>query len=137
MTWEEILIENDIIRKVSNYIGFASGEIPNLPKYILDESALKRECYLVKMHKCPLCGSKNITIKKVCKNGGMDGSYYDWNIRCNECRAVNVDYAADEFHGRKFYKTIEDAITAWNEVCEMFLKVKAEERKMNNDSAKM
>ena len=52
-------------------------------------------------------------IKKVAQNGGMDGTYWNWKLTCNEC-GLTKTYAADGFYGRK-YKTFEEVIDDWNE----------------------
>lgn len=55
-------------------------------------------------HPCPVCGNE-VTIEKERQNGGMDDSYYDWKITCNNCHLINVYYPADCFYGRDYYET--------------------------------
>lgn len=61
---------------------------------------------------CPFCGNKDITIKKVSNNAGMDGSYDNWLIKCGVCFA-EMNIPADNFYEREYY-TEEEAITMWN-----------------------
>ncbi len=80
----------------------------------MKETELKlRPCY---------CGGE-IKIKKVAQNGGMDGTYYDWELSCSKC-GLTKTYAADGFYGRK-YKTLEEVVDDWNK--------KREESKTRND----
>lgn len=71
-------------------------------------------------HPCPLCKSREITITKESTNQGMDGHSDDWYIRCNHCGLVKTYLAADDFYGRQYYKTMDDAIRRWNEMCEPY-----------------
>ena len=57
--------------------------------------------------KCPICNNE-ITIKKKWESSGMDGSYQDWDCYCNNCRMFHAVFAADNFYGRKYCKTIEE-----------------------------
>jgi hypothetical protein len=74
----------------------------------------------IEPHPCPLCKSKKITIIKESTNQGMDGHSDDWCIRCDDCGLVRTYLAADNFYGRKYYKTMDDAIKRWNELCEHY-----------------
>ena len=65
----------------------------------------------LKLRPC-YCGGE-MKIKKVAQNGGMDGTYWNWKLTCNEC-GLTKTYAADGFYGRK-YKTFEEVIDDWNE----------------------
>ena len=64
----------------------------------------------LKLHPC-YCGGE-MEIKKVAQNGGMDGTYWDWELTCKKC-GLTMTYAADGFYGRK-YKTFEEVIDDWN-----------------------
>lgn len=64
----------------------------------------------LKLHPC-YCGGK-MEIEKVAQNGGMDGTYWNWELRCNKC-GLTKTYAADGFYGRE-YKTLEEAVDDWN-----------------------
>ena len=68
---------------------------------------------------CPLCKSQ-ITITKESSSHGMDGRYYDWVFRCNNCNMVETSIPADNFYGRSYCETIDEAITKWNEKCSKF-----------------
>lgn len=57
------------------------------------------------------CGGE-MKIKKVPQNGGMDGTYWDWELTCKKC-GLTMTYAADDFYGRK-YKTLEEVVDDWN-----------------------
>lgn len=59
------------------------------------------------------CGSTEISVNKRAYNAGMDGYYNDWVFHCNKC-GCDINYPADGFYGRDYYKTIEDAIVKWN-----------------------
>lgn len=63
-----------------------------------------------KLHPC-YCGGK-MEIEKVSQNGGMDGTYWNWELTCNKC-GLTKTYAADGFYGRK-YKTFEEVVDDWN-----------------------
>ena len=76
----------------------------------------------IKMKPCPLCGSDNVTIEKVSVHHGMDGSYSNWLIGCNNRMMVNYTLAADAFYGRSYLKTEDDAIDYWNKECEKYSK---------------
>ena len=64
----------------------------------------------LKLHPC-YCGGE-MKIKKVAQNGGMDGTYWDWELTCSKC-GLTKTYAADGFYGRK-YKTLEEVVDDWN-----------------------
>ena len=64
----------------------------------------------LKLHPCH-CGGE-MKIKKVAQNGGMDGTYYNWELTCSEC-GLTKTYAADNFYGRH-YKTFEEVVDDWN-----------------------
>ena len=72
-------------------------------------------------HNCPVCNNK-ISITKERISQGMDGSCYDWYFRCNNCNIVKCYLAADEFYERKCYKTKEEAISQWNNICNKYAK---------------
>lgn len=71
-------------------------------------------------HPCPLCKSKEITITKESTNQGMDGHCNDWYICCDHCGLVRTYLAADGFYGRKHYKTMDEAIKRWNDLCSRY-----------------
>ena len=75
---------------------------------------------IMEMHCCPVCHSNQIDIRQTREFQGMDGSCTNWFITCQHCHIPNVTLAADNFYNRKFYKTKEDAIQAWNELCEKY-----------------
>ena len=75
----------------------------------------------LKLHPC-YCGGE-MKIEKVPQNGGMDGTYYDWELTCSKC-GLTKTYAADGFYGRR-YKTFEEVVDDWNK--------KREESKTRND----
>lgn len=56
--------------------------------------------------RCPICGA-HLIIEKEAQNGGMDGRYYNWVVRCGNCHLLNIEYAADNFYGREYYETPE------------------------------
>lgn len=64
----------------------------------------------LKIHPCH-CGGE-MKIEKVAKNGGMDGTYWDWELTCSKC-GLTKSYAADGFYGRK-YKSFEEVVDDWN-----------------------
>lgn len=64
----------------------------------------------IKLYSCH-CGGE-MKIEKVAQNGGMDGTYWDWELTCNKC-GLTKTYAADDFYGRK-YKTFEEVVNDWN-----------------------
>jgi hypothetical protein len=64
----------------------------------------------LKLRPC-YCGGE-MKIKKVAQNGGMDGTYWDWELTCSKC-GLTKTYAADGFYGRK-YKTFEEVVDDWN-----------------------
>lgn len=64
----------------------------------------------LKLHPC-YCGGE-MEIKKVAQNGGMDGTYWNWELTCKKC-GLTTTYAADDFYGRK-YKTFEEVVDDWN-----------------------
>lgn len=64
----------------------------------------------LKLHPC-YCGGE-MELKKVAQNGGMDGTYWEWELTCKKC-GLTMTYAADGFYGRK-YKTFEEVIDDWN-----------------------
>ena len=76
----------------------------------------------IPVHACPLCGSSNIEISIERESQGMDGSSYDWTFRCRECHIVQIAFAADNFYGRKYFKTVDEAVEKWNETCEKYSK---------------
>lgn len=57
------------------------------------------------------CGGE-MKIEKVAKNGGMDGTYWNWELTCTKC-GLTKTYAADGFYGRE-YKTYEEVVNDWN-----------------------
>lgn len=75
----------------------------------------------LKLHPCH-CGGE-MKIEKVAQNGGMDGTYWNWELTCNKC-GLTKSYAADGFYGRE-YKTLEEVADDWNK--------KREESKTRND----
>lgn len=75
----------------------------------------------LKLHPCH-CGGE-MKIEKVAQNGGMDGTYWDWELTCSKC-GLTKTYAADDFYGRE-YKTVEEVVDDWNK--------KTEESKTRND----
>lgn len=79
----------------------------------------------LKLHPC-YCGGE-MKIEKVAQNGGMDGTYYDWELVCSKC-GLTKTYAADDFYGRK-YKTFEEVVDDWN----FNWNKKREEPKTRND----
>lgn len=64
----------------------------------------------LKLHPC-YCGGE-MEIKRVAQNGGMDGTYWNWELICKKCGVTRI-YAADGFYGRKFM-TLEEVINDWN-----------------------
>lgn len=64
----------------------------------------------LKLHPC-YCGGE-MEIKKVAQNGGMDGTYWNWELTCKKC-GLTKTYAADGFYGRP-YKTFEEVVDDWN-----------------------
>lgn len=77
----------------------------------------------IKLHPC-YCGGE-MKIKKVSQNGGMDGTYWNWELTCNKC-GLTKTYAADGFYGRN-YKTFEEVIEDWNKKsCRVLDKIRAE-----------
>lgn len=64
----------------------------------------------LKLHPCH-CGGE-MKIEKVPQNGGMDGTYWNWELTCNKC-GLTKSYAADDFYGRD-YKTCEEVVDDWN-----------------------
>ena len=89
----------------------------------------------IKMHPCPLCKSENIKISKEYENQGMDGSSADWYIRCNDCGLVKTYLPADDFYGREYYKTKDDAIKKWNEMCSQYDEPQKEHVVLNSPDA--
>ena len=75
-----------------------------------DEDCMEMKKTELKLYPC-YCGGE-MKIKKVAQNGGMDGTYWDWELTCSEC-GLTKTYAADGFYGRK-YKTFEEVINDWN-----------------------
>lgn len=75
----------------------------------------------LKLHPCH-CGGE-MKIEKVPQNGGVDGTYWDWELTCKKC-GLTKSYAADDFYGRE-YKTVEEVVDDWNK--------KTEESKTRND----
>ena len=61
--------------------------------------------------KCPICG-EILNYTKVRESQGMDGSSYDWEIRCSGC-GITKTYPADGFYGREYY-TEEEMILKFN-----------------------
>lgn len=72
------------------------------------------------IHVCPVCKSDNIIIEKYCISHGMDGSYENWSIRCDNCKLIEMGFAADGFYGRDYLKSKEEVIQKWNETCAMY-----------------
>lgn len=70
---------------------------------------------------CPIC-KHEVTIEKISQHSGMDGYYDNWIIQCNNCKLVNVEYPADSFYGRDYYKTEESALEAYNSTCQKYYK---------------
>ena len=68
------------------------------------------------MHVCPICGVK-INIDKVTMTGELGCSYYDWLISCNNCTLINLHYPADSYHERRYFKTSDEALNAFEERC--------------------
>lgn len=68
----------------------------------------------LKLHPCH-CGGE-MKIKKVPQNGGMDGTYWNWELTCSKC-GLTKTYAADDFYGRE-YKTVEEVVDDWNKKTE-------------------
>lgn len=64
----------------------------------------------LKLYPC-YCGGE-MKIKKVAQDGGMDGTYYNWELTCKKC-GLAMSCAADGFYGRK-YKTFEEVVGDWN-----------------------
>ena len=75
-----------------------------------DKGSMGMKKTKLKLRPC-YCGGE-MKIKKVAQNGGMDGTYWDWELTCSEC-GLTKTYAADGFYGRK-YKTFEEVIDDWN-----------------------
>ena len=67
----------------------------------------------IKIIKPCFCGGTEISVNKRAYNEGMDGYSNDWVFHCNKC-GCDINYPADGFYGRDYYKTIEDAIAKWN-----------------------
>ena len=62
----------------------------------------------------PICYCGAIMeIRRVCCNGGMDGSYNDWVLKCPRC-GITKTYAADGFYGREFISDEKTVIDTWN-----------------------
>jgi len=73
-----------------------------------------------KIHACPLCKSDKIRIEKEWTNQGMHETSCDWSIFCTNCGMVKLSLAADNYYGRKCYKTKEEAINKWNDICKEY-----------------
>lgn len=71
----------------------------------------------IQMHSCPLCKSNNLRIMRTYQNQGMDGYSEDWRIYCLSCRLVSVNLPADGFYGRTYFKTKDELIKKWNDLC--------------------
>lgn len=76
----------------------------------------------IPVHPCPLCGSSNIEISIENESYGMDGNCSDWTFRCGECHIVQIEFAADNFYGRKYFETVDEAVEKWNAMCEKYNK---------------
>lgn len=72
------------------------------------------------IHVCPVCKSDKVIIEKYFISHGMDGSYENWSISCNNCKLVEMDFAADGFYGRDYLKSKEEVIQKWNETCALY-----------------
>ena len=70
---------------------------------------------------CPLCGAP-INVYKITQWDGMDGAHHEWRFRCFHCAMVNADYPADNFYGRNYFATKDDAIAEWNQNIKSFTK---------------
>lgn len=84
---------------------------------ILDIIDIAKDKKEVKIHRCPLCKSNNLKISLTEEYQGMEGFCRDWDIVCQGCGIICVSLAANNFYGREYYKTKDDAIRRWNEIC--------------------
>ena len=73
--------------------------------------------------KCPIC-KHALSISKEGFDGGMDGRYYDWVIRCDNCGLLNYNTAADNFYGRGYSATQQDAIIKFNKYVSRYKETK-------------
>lgn len=73
--------------------------------------------------KCPIC-KYALSISKEDFNGGMDGRYYDWVIRCDNCGLLKYYTAADNFYGREYSATQQDAIIKFNKYVSHYTRTK-------------
>lgn len=71
----------------------------------------------LKPHPCPLCKSKRITIRKEYTTMGMHESCADWSFCCDRCGLVRTYIPADDYYGRAYCKTMDEAIKKWNDLC--------------------
>ena len=62
---------------------------------------------------CPIC-NHILNIDKVEHSSGMDGRYYNWRVECSNCYLINIEYAADSFYGREYYRTKDEVIEVFN-----------------------
>ena len=68
------------------------------------------------VHSCPVCGEAPI-INRIDKNGGWNEAYENWLFICRHCSMVSVELPADNYYDREYFKTIDDAVLRWNEMC--------------------
>ena len=71
----------------------------------------------MKINKCKLCGNDNISFEKRTSCQGFGEYCTDWIFYCKKC-GCTLKFAADNFYGREYYRTEEEAINRWNELHE-------------------
>lgn len=73
----------------------------------------------MQIHNCPICGSNKFMLEKIHETAGWNDNYTDWRLHCERCHMYMV-FPADDFYDREYYKTEEDVIKIWNELCEKY-----------------
>ena len=70
---------------------------------------------------CPVCHGR-MRLTKVTESYGMDGgNFTDWIVVCDDC-PYKFRFPADDFYGRKFYISPEEAIQHGNKKIETWEK---------------
>ena len=69
----------------------------------------------MKINKCKLCGNDDISLEKRRSCEGFGESCDDWVFYCKKC-GCTLTFAADNFYGREYCRTEEEAINRWNEL---------------------
>lgn len=65
---------------------------------------------------CIVCGGDVNLVKVLVNKGGEQ--YFDWRVICDSCGLIDYKMPADNFHGRPYYASMDDAIFGWNEMVE-------------------